>query len=138
MINGLVVGSRCLVGTNRRSVVSTVETSGLVVVINTASVGRGDSGTSVGSVVAWANVVVNGSSKTASGNRDSGNFGVAEVVVALFALPELHAGALGVAVGWARAVALLLLVVLGHEKLEGNGDEEEEAVLILAYIVVDG
>jgi hypothetical protein len=112
-------------------VVATVETTSLVVVVDAVGMGHANSGASVGSVVAWANVMVSGDSKTASGNRSSGYFGVAETVVALVALPELHARTLGVAVGWAGSVALLLLVVLGHEQLEGDGDEEEEAVVEL-------
>jgi hypothetical protein len=66
-------------------------------------------------------------SKTASNNWGGCNFRVTEAAVALVALPELDTGALGVAVGWARAVALLLLVVLVDEELERDGDEEEEA-----------
>jgi hypothetical protein len=107
-------------------VVSTVQGARLVVVINTVGMRHADSRAGVGSVVAGANVMSR-DSKTTSSNRGSGNFGVLETAVALVALPELHARALGVAVGWAGAVALLLLVVLGHEELEGDGDQEKEA-----------
>jgi hypothetical protein len=119
----LVVGGRSLVSANRRSVVSTVK-SGLVVV--ESRVRRRNSRASVRSVVRRADVMLNdrGSETTLSGHGS--DFRV-DSAVALVALPELHARALGVAVGRAGAVALLLLVVLGHEELEGDGDEEEEA-----------
>jgi hypothetical protein len=109
-------------------VVSTVKTSGLVVVINAADMGSSDSGASVGSVVAGTDVVLDNRGSKTTGSRGNGSdLWVTEVVVAtLVALPELHAGALGVTVGWAGSVALLLLVVLGHEHLEGDGDQEEE------------
>jgi hypothetical protein len=119
----LVVGGRSLVSANRRSVVSTVK-SGLVVV--ESRVRRRNSRASVRSVVRRADVMLNdrGSETTLSGHGS--DFRV-DSAVALVALPELHARTLGVAVGRAGAVALLLLVVLGHEELEGDGDEEEEA-----------
>lgn len=104
--------------------VSTAKPRLVVVVASTRS---SDSGASVGSVVAWANIVTR-SGETASSNGSSGDFGVTETTVAArVALPELDAGALGVAVCGAGAVALLLLVVLVDEQLERDGDEEEEA-----------
>lgn len=106
--------------------VSTVQGTSLVVVINAVGVGHADSRAGVSSVVAGADVMSR-DSKTARGDRGSGNFGVLETAVALVALPELDAGALGVAVGWAGTIALLLLVVLGHEELEGDGNQEEDA-----------
>jgi len=107
-------------------VISTVQGTGLVVVINAVGMGHADSGAGVSSVVAGAHVMGR-DSKTARSDRGSGNLGVLETAVALVALPEFDAGALGVAVGGAGTVALLLLVVLGHEELEGDGDQEEEA-----------
>jgi hypothetical protein len=68
-----------------------------------------------------------GSSKTAGGSRDSADFRIAQTTLALVALPELDAGAAGVAVRWAGSVALLLLVVAAEEQGHGDGDEEEEA-----------
>jgi hypothetical protein len=101
-----------------------------------SNTGRRNSRASVGGVVAWADIVAR-SSEAASSNGGSGDFGVAETaVLALVALPELDAGALGVAVGRAGAVALLLLVVLVDEELEGDGDEEEETEHIISIMVV--
>lgn len=88
-----------------------------------------NSRSSVGGVVAWADVVVSRSSKAATGSRDSGNFGVAHGVVVLLTLPELHAGAAGVAVLGAGAEALLLLMVALEEDGDGDGEEEEETVI---------
>jgi hypothetical protein len=113
-------------------VVSTVETSVLVVVISAVDVGSSDSRASVSSVVAGADVVLDNRGSKSTGSRGNGSdFRVTEAIVALVALPELHAGALGVAVGRAGTVALLLLVVLGHEELEGDGNQEEEASKLL-------
>jgi hypothetical protein len=104
-------------------VVSTVK-RGLVVV--ESRVGRRNSRASVRSVVRRADVVLDNRGSETSLSGHGSDFRV-NSAVALVALPKLHAGALGVAVGGARTVALLLLVVLGHEELEGDGDEEEEA-----------
>jgi len=104
-------------------VVSTAKSRLVVGVISSAR--SSNSRASVSSVVRWADIVSRGS-KTTSSNRRSGDFRVAETATALLALPELDAGALGVAVGGAWAVALLLLVVLVDEELERDGDEEEE------------
>lgn len=102
-----------------------------------SNTGRRNSRAGVGSVVAWADIVAR-SSEAASSNGGGGDFGVAEAtVLALVALPELHAGALGVAVGGAGAVALLLLVMLVDKELEGDGDEEEEAEYIISILVME-
>jgi len=104
-------------------VVSTAEPRLVVVVTST---GSSDGRASVGSVVAWADIMARSSEATSS-DGGSGDFGVAETtVLAGVALPELGTGALGVAVGGAGTVALLLLVVLVDEELKGNGDEEKE------------
>jgi hypothetical protein len=96
-----------------------------------ASVGSGNGGTGVGSVVAGA-VVVGASrdSKAASGSSGDGadfRVTVASGAVSLAALPELHAGALGVAVVGTGAESLLLLVVLHKEDLEEGAKEEQES-----------
>lgn len=90
-----------------------------------SSAGSSDSRASVSSVVRWADIVSR-SSKTASSNGGSGDFGVAQTAAALLALPELDAGTLSIAVRWAGTVALLFLVVLVDEELERDRDEEEE------------
>jgi hypothetical protein len=77
---------------------------------------------------------MNRSGKT-TGDGDSADFGVAEALPALVALPELKTGALGVAVGGARAVALLLLVMAGEQDVQWDGDEEEEAGWMLVGVV---
>jgi hypothetical protein len=136
MLASLVVGSRALVSAGRGSVVSTVKTSVLMVVISAVDVRNSDSGASVGSVVAGTDVVLDNRGSKTTGNRGNGSdLGITEFLVALVALPELHAGALGVAVRWAGTVALLLLVVLGHEELEGDRDQEEETGRLLACAV---
>jgi hypothetical protein len=89
----------------------------------------------VGSVVRRAVVVVRGSSKATSSDRDSAEFSVASGFLVLVALPELHAGAFGVAVGWAGTVALLFLVMAREEYLEGCGNEEEEASGAVSMVV---
>ena len=61
------------------------------------------------------------------GSRDSGDFRVAELIVAPLALPELGAGAAGVVVGRAGTETLLLLVVTAKEELYGDREKEEEA-----------
>jgi hypothetical protein len=116
-----------VVGASRRSVVSTAES---LVVVLVAGMRSSNSGAGVGSVVGWANIVSR-SSKTTGSNRDGTDFRVTEALGAAVALPELNAGALGVAVGRTRTVALLLLVVAGKEHLEWDGDKEEEAVVLL-------
>jgi hypothetical protein len=123
----LVVGSRSLVSTDGRSMVTAVECRLVVIVAGT---GSSNGGASVRGVVRRANVVLNSRGLKTTSGRGSSNFRVTQATVALVALPKLHAGTLGVAVGWARTVALLLLVVTRHKKLEGDGDEEEEATLI--------
>lgn len=95
-----------------------------------ASMGSSHGGASISSVVAGA-VVVGASrdSKTASsGSRDSTDFRVAvsSGAVGLAALPELHAGALSVAVAGTGAESLLLLVVLHEENLDESAEQEEE------------
>jgi hypothetical protein len=77
---------------------------------------------------------MNRSGKTTR-DRDSADFGVAETLLALIALPELKTGALRVAVGGARAVALLLLVMAGEQDVQWDGDEEEEAGWMLVGVV---
>jgi hypothetical protein len=119
----LVVGSRSLVSASRRSVVSTVK-SGLVVV--ESRVRCRNSRTSVRGVVRRADVMLHNRGSETSLSGHGGDLRV-DSALALVALPELHAGALGVAVGGTGTIALLLVVVLGHEELEGDGDEEEEA-----------
>ncbi len=84
-----------------------------------------NSGTSVGGVMAWAIVMMSRRGKTTSGSRSSGNLWITETLGAAVALPELDARALGVAVPWARAETLLLLVVAGKEELDNSGQEEE-------------
>jgi hypothetical protein len=116
-----------VVGASRRGVVSTAES---LVVVLVASVRSSNSGAGVSSVVGWANIVSR-SSKTTGSNGDGADFRVAKTLGAAVALPELNAGALGVAVGRTRTVALLLLVVAGKEHLEWDGDKEEEAVVLL-------
>jgi hypothetical protein len=96
----------------------------LVVIIG--SMGRRNRRSSVRRIMRGAHIVARGS-KTASCNRGSSDFGVAQAAVALVALPEFAARALGVAVCGAGAVALFFLVVLVDEELERDGDEEEEA-----------
>src|SRR5690242_21259267 len=79
-----------------------------------------DSRTGHVGVVAWAVVTGTGSkSSMAGGGRswDSSNFRVAELVVALLALPELVARAASVVVGGAGTKALLLLVMAAQEEL---------------------
>jgi hypothetical protein len=110
-----------MVSARGRSMVSSVES---LVVVKSAR--RSNSRAGVGGVVRRADVVLNSRRGKTSGSGRSGNLRVVNSALALVALPELHARALGVAVGGAGTVALLLLVVLGHEKLEGDGDEEEE------------
>jgi hypothetical protein len=105
-------------------VVSAVERRLVVVVAGT---GSSDSGASVRGVVRWADVVLDSRGLKTGNSRGSSDFRVTQFAVALVALPELHTGTLGVAVGRAGTVALLLLVVARHEELEGNRDEEEEA-----------
>lgn len=119
-----VAGSVLVVGASGSSVVTTSQR--LVVLVGGARSSNG--ATSVCSVVASAVVVV-GSRDTESASRgwDSSNLGVTEsVVVAALPLPELDTGALGVAVGGARAESLLLLVVASKEDLEQGRDEEED------------
>jgi hypothetical protein len=123
----LVVGSRSLVSTDGRRVVTAVERRLVVIVAGT---GSSNSGASVRGVMRRANIVLDSRGLKTSSSRGSSDFGVTQTavaLVALVALPELHAGTLGVAVGRAGTVALLLLVVTRHEELEGDGDEEEEA-----------
>jgi hypothetical protein len=120
----LVVGSRSLVSTDGRRVVTAVERRLVVIVAGT---GSSNSGASVRGVMRRANIVLDSRGLKTSSSRGSSDFGVTQTAVALVALPELHAGTLGVAVGRAGTVALLLLVVTRHEELEGDGDEEEEA-----------
>lgn len=117
----LVVGSGVLIGAGRSGVISA--DNGLVVLIR--SIGRGNSAASVGSVVARTIVMVT-RSKTARGGWDGADLRVAETLGAAVALPELDAGTLGVAVGWAGTKALLLLVVAAKAKLENSRDEEQE------------
>jgi hypothetical protein len=119
----LIVGGRSLVSASRCSVVSTVK-SGLVVV--ESRVRRRNSRASVRGVVRRADVMLDNRSSETSLSGHGSDLRI-DSAIALVALPELHAGALGVAVGRTGTVALLLLVVLGHEELEGDGDEEEEA-----------
>jgi hypothetical protein len=116
----------------RRSVISTMHR--LVVIIRT---GRRNRGARVRRIMRRANIVSRGS-KTASRDRGSGDFGVAQAAVALVALPEFAARALGVVVCGAGAVALFLLVVLVDEELEGDGDEEEEALRSVRICVMWG
>ena len=97
--------------------------------VSSGAVRRSDGGTSHVGVVAGA--VVTGTrseSSVAGGGRDGSDLRVAELVVALLALPELVAGALGVAVVGTRTKALLLLVVTSKEDLDRDGDEEEETI----------
>jgi hypothetical protein len=99
----------------------------LVAVI--ANIRRSDGGASVGGIVARAVVVGTGrSSKTTSGSGYSSNLRVTVLgdPVSLPALPELHTGALGVAVGRAGTEALLLLVVAHEEDLEESAQQKEE------------
>jgi len=108
----------------RRGVVSAADT-----LVGVCSTGRGHGATSVSGVVAGACVVGNNRCQAAvsgGSRRNSSDFRVAKRTVAILALPELHAGAAGVVVGWGRTVALLLLVVLAEEDAEGNGEEEED------------
>lgn len=69
------------------------------------------------------------SSKSTSGSRYGSNLRVtaASGPVGLPALPELHAGALGVAVGRARTEALFLLVVAHEGYLEEGAEQKEES-----------
>jgi len=94
------------------------------------SVGSSDGGTGVSGVVAGAVVVgaSRDSEATSGSGRDGTNFRVAvsSGAVSLAALPELHAGALGVAVAGAGTERLLLLVVLHEEDLDEGAEQEEE------------
>jgi len=119
-----VVGSRSDVGGG------VVSTSNRLVGSETR-VRSSDGGASVGSVVAGTVVVGRGrGSKTASsGSRDGTDFGIAvsHGAVGLAALPELHAGTLGVAVVRTRTKGLLLLVVAHKEDLDESAEQEEES-----------
>lgn len=95
-----------------------------------ADVRRSDGGASVGGVVALAVVMgTSRSSQTASGSGDGSNLRVTVTshTVGLPALPELHARALGVAVGRTGTKALLLLVVAHEEHLEEGAEQEEDS-----------
>lgn len=98
--------------------------------VSSSAVGSVDSGASHVGIVALT--VVTGTRSKSSvaggrGSRDSSDFRVTELAVAILALPELAARATSVAVGGARAEALLLLVVTAKEHLHRNRKEEEEA-----------
>lgn len=98
--------------------------------VSSGAVRRSDGRAGHVSIVAGAVIMGTGSEGSMAGgggNGDGGNLRVAELIVALLALPELVAGALGVAVVWARTEALLLLVVTAKEDLNRDGDEEEKA-----------
>jgi hypothetical protein len=98
--------------------------------VSSGAVRRSDGRAGHVSVVAGAVITGAGSEGSMAGgggNGDGGNLRVAELIIALLALPELVAGALGVAVVWARTEALLLLVVTAKEDLNRDGDEEEKA-----------
>jgi len=94
------------------------------------SVGSSDGGASVSGVVTGAVVVgaSRDSEATSGSSRDGTDFRVAvsSSAVSLAALPELHAGALGVAVAGAGTECLLLLVVLHEEDLDEGAEQEEE------------
>lgn len=125
----LKVGSRCgvvvVVSADGSRVVST---DGWRVLVVNDTARRSDSRASVGSVMAWA-IVVSWCSKTAAsggGDWDSTYLGIANTSSAAVALPELNTRALGVAISWAGAESLFLLVLATHEELENGGDEEED------------
>jgi hypothetical protein len=129
---------RSVVSARRRSVVSTAQV--LVVVRAVVSrVRRRNSGACVRSVVGWAHIMRR-SSKATSGHRNGADFRVSEAGGALLALPELGlgAGALGVAVGRAGAEALLFLVVAACEQRHGDGEEEEEAGVVVRWCYIAG
>jgi hypothetical protein len=106
------------------------------VVLHMLVVVRGSNGRAgISSVVRRTVVVMVGSSKATSGNRNSAELSVASGFLVLVALPELHARTFGVAVGWAGAVTLLFLVMTGEEHLEGCGNEEEEASGAVSMVV---
>jgi uncharacterized membrane protein len=121
-------------GALRGGVVTTGDRLAVSVVVKRAvssgAVRRSDGRAGHVSVVAGAVITGTGSEGSMAGgggNGDGGNLRVAELIIALLALPELVAGALGVAVVWARTEALLLLVVTAKEDLNRDGDEEEKA-----------
>jgi len=118
---------RCgVVTTSDRLVVSVVVKR----TVSGSAVRRSNSGAGHVGVVAGAVITGAGSEGSVAGggggSGDSSDLRVAELVVALLALPELVARALSVAVGGSRAEALLLLVVTTKEDLDGNRDEEQE------------
>lgn len=123
---GHIGALRCgVVSTSDRLVVSVVVKGA----VSGSAVRRSDSRTGHVGVVAGAVVTGARSERSVAGgggSGDGGDFRVAELVVALLALPELVAGTLGVAVGGARTEALLLLVVTAKENLDRDGNEEQE------------
>lgn len=113
-----------VISTRRRSVISSMErlvASGLM-----ASMRRSDSRARVRGVVRWAVIVSGSSSKATRCSRDGTDFSVAEILLALVALPEFNATSPSVAVRWAGTVALLFLVMAAEELLKWGGDEEKE------------
>ena len=133
----LIVGARSDVGhvsTLRGGVVTTSDRLVVSVIVERtvsgSAVRRSDGRAGHVGVVAGTVIAGTGSESRVAGGgggRDGGDFRVVELIVALLALPELVAGALGVAVIGARAEALLLLVMAAKEDLDRDGDEEEEA-----------
>jgi len=91
-------------------------------------VGSGNSGSSVGGVVAGAVVVGSSWGSKTTGGRYGSDFRVTVLSnpVGLPALPELHAGTLGVAVGRTGTESLLLLVMAHQEDLDEGAEQEEE------------
>lgn len=87
-----------------------------------------DSGAGVGGVVAGTVVVGSsrGSKTASSSSRDGTDFRitVSSGAVGPAALPELHAGTLGVAVVGTRTKGLLLLVVAHQEDLDEGAEKE--------------
>jgi hypothetical protein len=129
---------RSVVRSRRRSVVSTAE---VLVVMRAvvSSMRRRNSRSGVRSVVGRAHIMRR-RSKATRGHGNGADFGVPEAGGALLALPELGlgAGALGVAVGGTGAEALLFLVVAACEQRHGDGEEEEEAGVVVRWCYIAG
>lgn len=129
----LIVGGRSSVGASRRGVIATSHRLVVSVVVEgptSSSAVRGSNGrASHVCVVAWAVITSTRSESSVTsgrGGRDSSDFGITELGVALLTLPKLVASATSVVVSGAGAEALLLLVVTAHEELHRDGQKEEE------------
>jgi len=109
-------------GTGGRGVVAGVGAIWLNLLVNAS--GTADGSTGVGGVVAGAGVGVSDRETTSA--CSSAELSLTSGVLVLASEEALAPGAGGVAVGWARSEALLLLVVSDEDDLHDGGDEEND------------